>query len=69
MKYTSTRDSSLQISSAEAIVKGISPDGGLFVPTEFPKVDGDFIASLTKMNYKERAKAVLSLFLTDFSEF
>lgn len=68
MKYTSTRDSSLQISSAEAIVKGISPDGGLFVPTEFPKVDGDFIASLTKMNYKERAKAVLSLFLTDFSE-
>lgn len=67
MKYTSTRDSRIDITSAEAIVKGISSDGGLFVPKAFPEVNGEFIASLTEKNYRERAKAVLSLFLTDFS--
>ncbi len=38
MRFTSTRDSSLFVSSAEAIVRGISAEGGLFVPESFPSV-------------------------------
>ena len=43
LKYTSTRDSSLEVDSARAIVEGISRDGGLFVPTSIPQVDREFL--------------------------
>ena len=67
MFYTSTRDKSLKVTSAEAITKGISEEGGLFVPCEIPQVDLDFIASMKDMSYIERAKKVLALYLTDFT--
>lgn len=67
MNYTSTRNNTLSVSSSFAIANGISTDGGLFVPTDIPKVSEDFIASLVPMTYIERARKVLSLYLTDFS--
>ena len=67
MFYTSTRDKSLKVTSAEAITKGISEEGGLFVPCEIPQIDLDFIASMKDMSYIERAKKVLGLYLTDFT--
>jgi len=36
MHYISTRDASLRASLSEAIARGIAPDGGLYVPGEFP---------------------------------
>ena len=66
MLYTSTRDASLRITSAEAITRGISADGGLFVPCETPKIDEAFLAKLVEMSYTDRAKAILKLYLTDF---
>ena len=36
MHYISTRDASHQASLSEAIARGIAPDGGLYVPAEFP---------------------------------
>lgn len=68
MNYTSTRNNKLSVSSSFAITNGISADGGLFVPTEIPKVSPEFIASLVPMTYIERARAVLPLFLTDFTK-
>ena len=46
MFYRSTRNSSLKKSSAEAIVAGISEEGGLFVPDEIPSVTPDEIKAL-----------------------
>ena len=66
MKYTSTRDNTLNVSSSFAITGGISVDGGLFVPTAIPQVDEAFLASLVPMTYIERARTILSLYLTDF---
>ena len=37
MKFISTRGKSGRVSSAEAIIKGLADDGGLFVPEYFPK--------------------------------
>jgi threonine synthase len=37
MLYTSTRDSQLRIPLGQAVVRGIAPDGGLFVPEPFPQ--------------------------------
>lgn len=68
MKYKSTRDGSIKINAADAIVKGISNEGGLFVPDSFPEITLDDIEGLSQMNYIDRAVEILSLFLTDFSD-
>ena len=67
MKYISTRDSSIQLSASQAILQGISPEGGLFVPESFPQVDLDFIRGLEGLSYWERAERVMALYLDDFS--
>lgn len=63
MEFTSTRNSSLRVSASEAISRGIAPDGGLFVPVEFPQVDYQAFSGLT---YPQTAEKVLRLFLTDY---
>ncbi len=68
MKYFSTRDVSLKLSSAEAIVKGLSKDGGLFCPESIPTLTAEDKAFLLNASYKERAALVLGKFLSDFSE-
>lgn len=65
MKFLSTRNSNLKISGREAIVKGISEDGGLFVPESFPSFD---ILENLKLSYTELAHKILSLYLTDFDK-
>ncbi|QXM06448.1 threonine synthase [Crassaminicella indica] len=67
MKYKSTRGNDEYITSAEAILKGLSKDKGLFVPVEFPVIDIDF-SEMVHMNYKEVAFYVLKKFLDDFSD-
>lgn len=67
MYYQSTRNSDLRVSSAEAIVSGISKDGGLFAPSEIPSVSLEELKRLGEVGYTERAQAVFSKFLTDFT--
>jgi threonine synthase len=66
MKYTSTRNSSISITAADAIAKGISEDGGLFVPQDFaslPKLTPDVIKELANKPYHEIAFDILKPFL------
>ncbi len=67
MLYESTRGDSLSITSAEAIKQGISPDGGLFVPTGRVLFTLEDITAMAGMNYRERAVKVLSPYLSDFT--
>lgn len=67
MNYVSTRDSSVKISSAEAIIRGLSADGGLFMPEIIPTLSNDELASLSQSDYRARAKLILSKFLTDYT--
>lgn len=68
MNYRSTRDDSKNLTSAGAISKGLSFDGGLFVPTEFPNISLSGLKELSKLSYRERASFILGKFLTDFTE-
>ena len=68
MNYVSTRGGNENIVSAEAIIQGLSANGGLFVPTEIPTVDEAFLAGLTNASYQDRAKQVLSRFLVDYTQ-
>ncbi len=67
MRYLSTRDKDRFVSAQEAIVSGMSPEGGLFVPESFPTFALEEIGALAALSYAERAERVLSRFLTDFS--
>lgn len=59
MNYISTRDKARRVTAAEAVVAGISPEGGLYVPETIPTLD---YKSLYEMDYSERAQTVLQLF-------
>lgn len=67
MEYISTRNKSISVSSAYAISKGISSEGGLFVPNSFPKITNDELTELSLKDYEGRAKAIFAKFLTDFT--
>lgn len=68
MYYNSTRNSSVKVSSAEAITQGISAEGGLFVPESIPSLTLDEISKIGDMKYADRAAYVFSKYLTDFTE-
>lgn len=67
MFYKSTRNSNVNVSSAQAIAQGISEDGGLFVPSEIPALTLDEIRQMGDLSYADRALFVFSKYLTDFS--
>jgi len=65
--YKSTRNSEIRVSASEAILTGLAPDGGLFVPERIPALDVP-LKELKGMSYQEIAYAVMKQFLTDFTE-
>lgn len=64
MRYISTRNKDIEVSSAKAIIQGISKDGGLFVPKVLPRIES--LEKLVPMDYKELAYTIMSKFLPDF---
>ena len=67
LMYTSTRNANEKVTASQAILKGLADDGGLFVPTEIPKLEAT-IDELSKMTYQQVAYEVMKLFFTDFTE-
>ena len=65
--YHSTRNSEETATASEAILKGLTSDGGLFVPDSIPKLNVS-LEDLTQMSYQEIAYAVMKEFITDFTE-
>ena len=67
MNYRSTRNSALNVTSAHAITKGLSDEGGLYVPESIPQLSKDEILAMCDMSYADRAFEVFSRLLTDFT--
>ena len=65
--YKSTRGAEEAVTASQAILQGLARDGGLFVPTEIPKLSLT-MEELSKMSYQETAYEVMKLFLADFTE-
>jgi threonine synthase len=65
--YKSTRNSDTKVTASQAILKGLAEDGGLFVPTQIPKLPVS-LGELKEMSYQETAYTVMKEFLTDFTE-
>ncbi len=65
--YNSTRSKQSPVKASEAILKGLSKDGGLFVPDKIPAFDKT-LEELAEMTYGQVAYEVMKLYLTDFTE-
>ncbi|MFA7636655.1 MAG: threonine synthase [Monoglobales bacterium] len=67
MKYKSTRGKAKEVSAAQAIVKGIAEDGGLFVPERIPAISDSEFAAMINEGYRKRAERIFAIYLTDFT--
>ena len=65
--YSSTRGALGQIKASEAILRGLAPDGGLYVPDHIPHLEKT-LSEIAQLDYKETAFEVMKLLLTDYTE-
>tara|TARA_Y100000590_G_scaffold160289_1_gene183755 strand:- start:20 stop:1399 length:1380 start_codon:yes stop_codon:yes gene_type:complete len=69
MEYISTRNTKKTFSFKDVFLKGLAPDGGLFVPKEIPKYSFEELTKLRNLNYKELAAKIIFKFCGgEFSE-
>jgi threonine synthase len=62
IKYYSTNGKSGVFSFREALLKGLAPDGGLFMPDRIPVISNEDLASFREMRYSEIATFILEKF-------
>ena len=66
MTLLSTRSNACA-NASKAILTGLAPDGGLYVPAAFPSVSLQQIGDLANMTYCERASFILRQYLEDYT--
>ncbi|HZX25787.1 MAG TPA: threonine synthase [Telluria sp.] len=68
MKYVSTRGRSPAQSFSQILLGGLAPDGGLYMPADYPKVGGAELNAWRKLSYADLAVEILKKFATDIPE-
>ncbi|MFC7518212.1 threonine synthase [Herbaspirillum sp. GCM10030257] len=68
MQYVSTRGQSPAQSFSQILLGGLAPDGGLYLPAEYPKISGAELDAWRKLSYADLAFEVLKKFATDIPE-
>lgn len=68
MDFISTRNARRVVSGAEAVVKGLSDEGGLFVPAFFPSVSQNEFDDMLDMSYPERAAFIIGKYLPELAD-
>lgn len=67
MEFISTRNANDKVTPSMGILKGLSDDGGLYVPASVPALDKT-LKQLSEMSYQDVAYEVMKLYFTDFTE-
>jgi threonine synthase len=65
MKYISTRGDQTQRGFSDILLEGLAPDGGLYLPTHYPKVDDATLTCWRGLSYAQLAFEILSLYIDD----
>ena len=65
MKYLSTRGDTTPRRFCDILLEGLAPDGGLYLPAHYPRVDASTLAQWRGMAYHELAFEILSLYIDD----
>jgi threonine synthase len=65
MRYISTRGDQTERRFCDILLEGLAPDGGLYLPTHYPRVDAATLTRWRGLSYAELAFEVLSLYIDD----
>jgi threonine synthase len=65
MKYISTRGDKTQRGFSDILLEGLAPDGGLYLPTHYPKIDDATLTRWRGLSYAQLAFEILSLYIDD----
>ena len=65
MKYLSTRGDTTPRGFCDILLEGLAPDGGLYLPAHYPKVDAATLTRWRALPYAELAFEILSLYIDD----
>ena len=65
MKYISTRGDNTPRGFSEILLEGLAPDGGLYLPARYPRIDAATLARWRSLSYAELAFEILSLYIDD----
>ncbi len=65
MNYLSTRGDRTPRGFSDILLEGLAPDGGLYLPESYPKIDDATLARWRGLNYADLAFEILSLYITD----
>ncbi|EJU01349.1 tryptophan synthase beta subunit-like PLP-dependent enzyme [Dacryopinax primogenitus] len=65
MLYFSTRGDGVAVSFEEAVLTGLAPDGGLFIPEAIPMPPPRWQEDWASYNFQQLSKAVISLFISE----
>lgn len=65
MKFISTKSNTKPATFSQAVLQGLAPDGGLYIPARWPKLPTGFINQLSDKNFGEICLEVSSLFIDD----
>ena len=73
MHYVSTRSTSASAARnpqhfSDILLAGLAPDGGLYLPAEYPQVTGEELDAWRKLSYAELAYEILRKFATDIPD-
>jgi len=64
MKFYSTNHESPEVGLEEAVMNGLAPDGGLYMPKDIPRLPDDFFQRAAEMSFHEIAFEMGKLFFS-----
>jgi len=65
MRYISTRGDATERRFCDILLEGLAPDGGLYMPVHYPRVDAATLARWRSLAYADLAFEILSLYIDD----
>ena len=65
MKYISTRGDRTERGFSEILLEGLAPDGGLYLPVAYPRIDDATLTRWRGLRYADLAFEILSLYIDD----
>ena len=67
MKYISTRGHAAGEQFCDILLGGLAPDGGLYLPEQYPQISKEELSAMRHLSYSELAFAIFRKFVTDIA--
>src|SRR5215216_1296706 len=68
MKFYSTNNKNHQVSLKEAVIRGLAPDNGLYMPERIPVLSKNFVDSIHLLSFQDIAFEIAKNFIDDIPE-